>query len=581
MSTRAAPYGSWESPVTANAIAAGAIPLGVADIVGDTIYWSEGKPTESGRVTLVRLSPDGTRTEIVPSPFYVRTRVHEYGGGAFVIHDASAYFSNFADQRLYRVQDGAAPQPVTPEPAVPSGERFADGCITSDGRLMICVREVHSDAGPDADNHLAVLPTDGSAAPRTIVNGHDFFSNPRISPDGKTLAWLAWDHPRMPWDGTELWLGDLAADSSVSNTRRVAGGPEESIFQPEWSPNGLLHFVSDRTGWWNLYAWQNGRIDALAPMEAEFGVPQWVFGLSTYTFLRDGRIICLYSKDGFDHLAVLESGGSLRDLSVPYTAISPRLRNSGNTLVFVAASATEAASVVRLDLATGQHQVLARSVPEAVDPGYVSRPRAIAFPTSGGKPAYATYYPPTNADFVGPPGEQPPLIVESHGGPTASSPARFSLETQYWTSRGFGVVDVNYGGSTGFGREYRERLRGTWGIVDVEDCINAARYLAQQGDVDGRRLAIRGGSAGGYTTLCALVFHDNFAAGASYYGVADCEALAIDTHKFESRYLDSLIGPYPADKKVYEERSPIHYADRLSCPVILFQGLEDRVVPPS
>jgi dipeptidyl aminopeptidase/acylaminoacyl peptidase len=393
---------------------------------------------------------------------------------------------------------------------------------------------------------------------------------------------MVWDHPRMPWDGSEVWVGDLASDGSISNSRRVAGGPEESIFQPEWSPAGELHFVSDRTGWWNLYRWSGERFEPLAPMEAEFGSPQWVFGMSTYVFLDDGRIAAIVSKDGLDRLVYLRPGQPVEHADVPYTAFAKRLRSSGNTLVFIAASPTEAPAVIRLNTQTGTREVLRRSLDQEIDPAYVSRPRSIAFPTEGGAAiAYAIYYPPANADYIGPSGERPPLIVESHGGPTAMTQAQLSLDILYWTSRGFGVVDVNYGGSSGFGRAYRERLNGRWGIVDTEDCINAARYLAEQGEVDGRRLAIRGGSAGGYTTLCALVFHDEFAAGASYFGVADCEALATDTHKFESRYLDGLIGPYPAAKDLYYERSPIHFADRLSCPVILLQGLEDRVVPPS
>ena len=395
------------------------------------------------------------------------------------------------------------------------------------------------------------------------------------------LAWLTWDHPRMPWDGTELWVGDLQPDGSVTDPRPVAGGRDESIFQPEWSPSCQLHFASDRTGWWNLYRLEGDEPRPLAPMEAEFGVPQWVFGLSRYTFLPDGSIACLYARDGFEHLALLRAGEPLQRLDLPYTTYSG-VHSSGDTLVFTAASPTEAAAVIRMDLRTQKREVLGRSMSHDFDASYLSRPRPITFPTENGKAtAYALYYPPHNKDYTGALGEKPPLIVASHGGPTAMTTAQLSLEIQFWTSRGFGYVDVNYGGSTGYGRPYRERLKGNWGIVDTEDCINAARYLAEQGEVDGQRLAIRGGSAGGYTTLCALVFHDDFAAGASYYGVADCEALATDTHKFESRYLDGLIGPYPEARDVYRKRSPIHYAEELSCPVILFQGLEDRVVPPA
>jgi dipeptidyl aminopeptidase/acylaminoacyl peptidase len=583
---QAAPFGSWRSPISAAAIASHALPLSSPNILDGDVYWLEGKPLEGGRVTVVQLASDGARTELTPAPYYVRTRVHEYGGGAYVVDHGTVFFSNFADQRLYRQDPGEAPRPITPEPGVAAGTRYADAEITADGRWLICVRERHTSAeGPDAINELAVLATDGSHEPRTIARGHDFYSNPRISPDGRSLAWLSWDHPRMPWDGTELWLADLSSDGTLSNQHQVVGGLEESIFQPEWSQDGVLHFVSDRTGWWNLYRTEGGNVEALAPRAAEFGTPQWNFGMRTYAFLADGRIACIMSQDGFDHLVYVRPGDASPQVAdLPYTAYGRSIRSSGNDVVFVAASPTEAPAVIRLDTSADQRQVLGRSLDEADVPaaGYVSRPRPISFPTENGQAtAYAIYYPPTNADFDGAPGDLPPLIVESHGGPTAMTLAQLDLGIQYWTSRGFGVVDVNYGGSSGYGRAYRERLRGQWGIVDTEDCINAARYLAGQGAVDGRRLAIRGGSAGGYTTLCALVFHDDFAAGASYFGVADCEALAKDTHKFESRYLDGLIGPYPEARDVYYARSPIHFADRLSCPVILFQGLEDRVVPPA
>jgi dipeptidyl aminopeptidase/acylaminoacyl peptidase len=585
---QAAPFGGWRSPIRAAEIASGQVPLSAPEIVGDDVYWLEGKPLEGGRAVLVRLAAD-SREELTPAPYYVRTRVHEYGGGAYLVSGRTVFFSNFADQRLYRQDPSKPPEPITPEPSVPAGLRYADAQATQDGRWLICVRERHTAAdGSEAINELIVLPANGEAEARIIAGGHDFYSSPRISPDGRRLAWLSWDHPRMPWDGCELWVADLSSDGSLSNERRMAGSPEESIFQPEWSAfddeSGTLYFVSDRSGWWNLYRLREGATEpeALAPMEAEFGTPQWTFGMSTYAFLADGRLACVMSQNGFDHLAFVRPGHPLEVADLPYTAIAPRIRASGNTLIFVAASPTESAAVIRLDASSGKREVLRRSLETPPDASYVSRPRAIEFPTRDGKStAHAIYYPPTNADFGGPPGELAPLIVQSHGGPTSMAPAQLNVGIQYWTSRGFGVVDVNYGGSSGYGRAYRDRLCGQWGIVDTEDCISAARYLAASGEVDGRRLAIRGGSAGGYTTLCALVFHQDFAAGASYYGVADCEALATDTHKFESRYLDGLIGPYPADREVYYARSPIHFADRLSCPVILFQGLEDRVVPPA
>jgi dipeptidyl aminopeptidase/acylaminoacyl peptidase len=550
--------------------------------VGSDVYWLEGRPREGGRYVLVRFSITGERTEITPQPFNVRTRVHEYGGGAYLATATGIYFSNFSDQRLYRQDGESRPRPITPEPASASSDRYADSRVTADGRLLICIRERHPVDGGEAVNEIVVLPTDGSVAPRTIVTGHDFFSNPRISPDGQKLAWLAWDHPRMPWDGTELWVGALRQDGSVADPHLVAGGPRESIFQPEWSPSGELHFVSDRTGWWNLYRLRGEAPEAVAPMEAEFGSPQWLFGMSRYVFLDDGSIAVHYTRDGFDHLGIVGPDSSMTEVELPHSVLGGTLSSDGEAVFTIAASPTEAPCAVRIAPLTGTVEVLGRSVDSDVEPSQLSRPRPISFPTDEGRAtAHALFYPPANADYGGPTGELPPLIVISHGGPTSMASAELRLEIQFWTSRGFAVVDVNYGGSTGFGRAYRERLNGTWGIVDTDDCLNAARYLAQRHEVDGRRLTIRGGSAGGYTTLCALVFHDDFAAGASYYGVADCAALAAHTHKFESRYLDGLIGPWPAARDTYYERSPINFADRLSCPVILFQGLEDLVVPPA
>lgn len=576
-----APYGSWKSPLSAAAIAGGETPLGGVALVGDETYWLEGRPLQGGRNVVVRRLPDGTTADVTPADANVRTRAHEYGGGAWLMHGSTVVYANFADQRLYRQDGGGLPYAITPEPDLPAGARYADGSVTVDGGSIVCVRELHRD-GQEARNELAILPMDGTQPPRTLVDGHDFFSSPALSPDGQRLAWLSWDHPRMPWDGTELWLAEFSPDG-VRNARCVAGGPQESIYQPSFDPAGRLHFVSDRTGWWNLYRLgDDGSAEALAAMAAEFGVPQWVFGTSTYAFLADGRIAVHYIRDGFSHLGLLTPGsGHVEPLDLPFTAIAPGLSQSNGRLAFVAATPTEAAAVVVLDVATGVADVLRRSVEQPLDPRYVSAPRAIEFPTENGQTAHAIFYPPANADYEAPTDERPPLLVLSHGGPTSMTRAQFSSSIQYWTSRGFGVVDVNYGGSTGYGRAYRERLTDWWGIVDVADCVNAARYLVDRGEADGRRLAIRGGSAGGYTTLCALVFRDEFGAGASYFGVADCETLATDTHKFESRYLDGLIGPYPAAKHVYYARSPIHFTERLSCPVILFQGLEDRVVPPS
>lgn len=577
-----APYGGWRSPIDAGALAAAATPLlDRPQLVGDSLYWVEGKPSEGGRSVIVRRDAAGAHTELTPPDVNVRTRVHEYGGGAYLVAGSSVFFSNFADQRLYRQDGDQPPRPITPAPEEGGSVRYADARITPDGRSLVCVREIHAPGGGEPVNELALVSTDGSTAPRTMATGHDFYAAPRISPDGRQLVWLTWDHPRMPWDGTQLWIAELGDDNSLRDVRSVAGGPEESIVQPAWGPDGQLHFVSDRTGWWNLYRLGGAGIEPIAPMDAEFAFPMWQFGSSTYAFLGDGRIVAICSREGVDSLVYISADGTVEVADrLPFTSYDPSISADGDTVVFVAASPSEPAALVCLDVPSGQLSVIRRSSTYELAPGHVSRPEVISF-SSEGRTTFALYYPPANADFTGPADELPPLLVVSHGGPTGMALARFTLQTQYWTTRGFAVVDVNYGGSSGFGRAYRERLRGAWGVVDTEDCINAARHLTAEGLVDSRRLAIRGGSAGGYTTLCALVFHDEFAVGASYYGVADCEALATDTHKFESRYLDGLIGPYPQARDLYRQRSPIHFADRLSCPVILLQGLEDRVVPPA
>jgi dipeptidyl aminopeptidase/acylaminoacyl peptidase len=580
MAVSAASFGTWQSPISAALIAQGSVGLGDPVPTGGAVHWLEMRPAEGGRYAVVRRTADGETTDAIPVTFNARTRVHEYGGGSYLVHGDTLFFSNFADQRMYRQDPGGTPEPITPEPETPAALRYADARLTPDESLIVCVREWHD--GEDVVNELVALPPDGSAPPVVLTSGHDFYSSPRISPDGRTLAWTSWDHPRMPWDGTELWTAELAEGGALGEARLVAGGPEESIFQPDWSPDGTLHFVSDRTGWWNLYRHRDGSDEPLWPMEAEFGVPQWVFGRSTFAFLPDGRIACTYANAGLFRLCLLlpESGiEELRPSHVPFGL--PALRSDGTRLVYAGASPTESPAIVSLDVDTGELEILAHSIEHEPDEGYISAARPIEFATDGAGAAHAIYYAPANRDFAGPEDERPPLIVASHGGPTGAADAALDLEIQYWTSRGFAVVDVDYGGSTGYGRAYRERLKGKWGVVDTADCLNAARHLAATGEVDGNRLAIHGGSAGGYTTLCALAFHDLFAAGASYYGVADAELLAKDTHKFESRYLDGLIGPYPEAAELYRDRSPIYAADRISCPVILFQGLEDEVVPPS
>ncbi|HEY5942651.1 MAG TPA: S9 family peptidase [Solirubrobacterales bacterium] len=585
-----APYGSWSSPIDAAAVARAGRRLAFPTIADDgAVWWLEGRPGEGGRSVLMRRAPGGEPEAAVGEMTNVRTRVHEYGGGAWCLAAPDLFFFvEFTDQRVYRQRLGEEPVAITPEPSSPGALRYADLRPTPDGRSLVCVRERDVEGGEPA-NEIVSLSLDGSGEPQILASGRDFYSFPRISPDGGWLAWTCWDHPNMPWDGTELWIAPLA-DSGEE--RLVAGGAEESIFQPEWGPDGHLHFASDRDGWWNLYrardpgaqlSGEEGALIQLTEDEADFAHPQWLFGGATFAFLESGAIACVRCERGEERLALLRPDGwEPADLELPFTDFGfPALSARGERVAFAAATPENETAVVVHDLAGGETEVVRTASDEPVDPAYISRPREIEFPTGEGETAYGFYYPPTNPEFEAPEGELPPLIVESHGGPTSHVTPALSREYLYWTSRGIGVVDVNYRGSSGYGRAYRNKLRGAWGTVDSEDCVEAALYLAAQGDADGKRLAIRGGSAGGYATLCALTFHDELAAGASYFGVADAESLAGDTHKFESRYLDLLIGPYPEQAELYRERSPINHVDQLQVPVILFQGLEDKVVPPN
>jgi dipeptidyl aminopeptidase/acylaminoacyl peptidase len=588
-----APYGSWRSPITSALIVAQSISLGEARLDGDQVYWGEGRPQDNGRQTVVRRSlAGGAAVDVVAAPFSVRTRVHEYGGGAWSIADGTLYFSNDQpgtegrkpDRRLYRLGHHGMPVALTPE-----GEwRYADGILDPRRERWIGIREDHTRPPYPTNTIVAVgLSGAGDDPGHVLVSGHDFFSSPRLSPDGKKLAWLAWDHPDMPWVSTRLYVDllDGAGRPSGSPTL-IAGGPEESVFQPEWSPDGSsLCFVSDRSGWWNLYAHAlaTGSTRALAPMAAEFGQAQWVFGLSTYAFAGSDRIIAAYTKAGLGQLGALElRSGTLEAFDLPFREFRSVQANSTHA-AFCAGAPDMPTSVVLLNLSSRRHEVLKRGTDIAEDPAirrYFTKAEPIEFPTEGGKTAFGIFYPPANPDYVAPGEDKPPLVVRCHGGPTSAASRTLSLGIQFWTSRGIAVLDLDYGGSTGYGREYRQRLQLNWGIVDVDDSVNAAGYLINRGLVDARRLVIAGGSAGGYTALAALTFRDTFQGGASYYGVSDLAALTKDTHKFESRYLDWLIGPYPQAKATYDQRSPLHHSERLSKPVIFLQGDEDAIVPP-
>lgn len=573
------PYGSWKSPITSDLIVAGSIRLGEIRLDGSDIYWSEGRPAEGGRSVVVRYA-QGQATDITPgAPFNVRTRVHEYGGGAYKVTDGIVYFSNFVDQRLYRQSIGSEPEPLTPAADL----RYADAVVDRQRQRLICVREDHTGGGHEPVNTIVAIalasPTQDGG--QILVSGNDFYASPRLSPDGQFLCWLSWNHPNMPWDGTELWIAEVNEDGSLGAAQRIAGSLTESVFQPEWSSDGVLYWISDRTNWWNLYRWQQGQIEPVCQKSAEFGLPQWVFDMTTYGFESAESLICTYVENGIQHLARLDTRTlELTEIETPYSTISG-LKVASGYAVFGGGSTTKPSAIVRLDLQTAQVEELRQSSTLKIDPGYISEPEPIEFPTENGLSAYGFYYAPKNQDCLAPANERPPLLVKIHGGPTASTSATFNPGIQYWTSRGIAILDVNYGGSTGYGREYRERLKRCWGIVDVDDCVNGAKFLVDKGLVDGNRLCIDGGSAGGYTTLAVLTFRDVFKAGASYYGVSDLEALARDTHKFESRYLDGLIGKYPEEQEIYKQRSPIESVDRLACPLIFFQGDEDKIVPPN
>jgi dipeptidyl aminopeptidase/acylaminoacyl peptidase len=576
-----APYGSWKSPITSDLIVRESVGLSQPAIDGDDIYWLEMRPAEGGRQVIVKRQASGLTSDVNPQAFNARTRVHEYGGGDYLVRNGTVYFSNFADQRLYVKAGAEEPRPLT----LPAQMRYADPVFDDVRNRLICVREDHSLAHGEAVNALVGIQVETTeSCGEVLAAGNDFYSSPRLSPNGSRLAWLTWRHPNMPWDGTELWVGEFEPDGSLGKTIRVAGGDQESIFQPEWSSEGVLYFISDRTGWWNLYRLSAAdRVEIVCEKKADFGLPQWGFGMSTYGFIAAGRIVCTYIELGVSRLATIDTNTlKLENIETTYTDIG-FVRAAAGQAVFRAGSPTEPPSIVRLVLGSGSSyghfEVLRRSNYIEIPAEYISIPRAIEFPTEEGLTSYGFFYPPVSRDFQAPENERPPLLVKSHGGPTAAATTSLSLNIQFWTSRGIGVLDVNYGGSTGYGRAYRERLKNKWGVVDVDDCVNGARYLVKRGEADGSRLMITGGSAGGYTTLCAITFRDTFKAGASHYGVSDAEALTKETHKFESRYLDGLFGPYPERRDIYHERSPINFTDRLGCPVIFFQGLEDRVVP--
>jgi dipeptidyl aminopeptidase/acylaminoacyl peptidase len=574
---KTAAYGTWASPITADVLLNGAAHMRNQMLRwdGDDLYWSELRPSEGGRIVICRRSATGATSDVTPEGLNARSRVHEYGGGHFAVKNGTVYFSNYMDQRLYRQDAGAAPRPITPDADV----RHADMLVDDARDRVVAVREDHTTGAPEAVNTIVSIDALGQRGPITIATGNDFYSSPKLSPDGARIAWQTWHHPNMPWDGSEIWIGELDRDGNLTSSRKVAGGDSESVLQPEWSPSGELYFISDRNNWWNLYRARGEGDEPVCRREADFGGPQWVFGQRYYAFNGPDEIVCRYTEPGGTRLARIDlDTGRLHHVELLYTSLA-NVQVSGGRAAMFASSSTLAERVLVVDLETTAQEVVRMSNPAHIDTAYFSVPKPVEFPTEHGRTAHAFFYAPRNHDYEAPEGEKPPLVVHCHGGPTGSGGPTYAFEYQYWTSRGFAIVDVDHGGSTGYGRAYRQRLNGNWGVVDVDDCINAARHLVKQGLVDEDRVSITGGSAGGFTVLLSLTKRHFYSAGASLYGISDLEPFVKETHKFESRYCDRLIGPYPERADLYRERSAINYVDNMTSPVILFQGREDKIVP--
>ena len=570
-----APYGSWKSPITSELISSKSVSLDQVRFFNDTVYWLERRPGESGRSVITSYC-NTDRTDIIPPPFNARSRVHEYGGGVYCVCEQGVFFVNDADQDIYRVTDNSGPERITRS----EQRRFADLNFDSRHNRILCICEDHGVDDQEPVNSLVAVDIT-SGAITTLQSGYDFYSNPRISHDGTRLVWLCWNHPNMPWDSTELWLTGIDEMGQPENPVRAAGSESNSIFQPEWSPDDVLYYVTDESGWWNLARLEQAGTTAITSLKSEFGLPQWIFGQTTYAFCNANKIICTHITDGAGQLSLIDIDTlQLAEIDCPQNSFSSICADK-TTACYIAASENEFSQVIKLDTITLDSETIASSCSISIESAYLSKGQSFSFNTRHADTAHAIYYPPVNNDYEAPPGELPPLLVLSHGGPTGATDASLDLRKQYWTSRGFAIVDVNYSGSTGYGRDYRERLKHNWGIRDVEDVCDAAEYFASRTIVDSDRLIIKGSSAGGYTVLAALTFHDTFSCGASYYGISDLESLFTDTHKFEARYTEQLVGDYPEQKQIYQQRSPIYHVDRLSCPVIFFQGLEDRVVPPS
>lgn len=566
------PFGTWPSSISSKIVASAAPKISCIKSYNEQLFWVESRPQESGRNVIVCQDKEGKTKDLLPEPYSHSSRVHEYGGMAYTLLDNTIYFVNASDQRIYQIDIASGYAKAITE----QGPRFADLAIDSTNNRLIAVCEQHNDNG-EPENFLAGISLDkANQKLQRLASGADFYAYPRISPNGQKLCWIEWNHPNMPWDCTQLYCADNQI--ILSNQNMVAGADNnEAIFQPQWSPDNQLYYVSDRNNWWNIYSAENGIV---LDMPAEFATPLWQFGMSTYDFIDSNTIACLWTQQGTWHCGFLNiASGTLSTIDCPYKSMQAACCLNGKLYMIAGAPniADEVVAVSKRDFIESVYSPACLNV----ESDNLAMPESISFPTANKERVQAFFYAPNHSQYAGMENELPPVITICHGGPTGATDCGLNLKIQYWTNRGFAVVDINYRGSTGFGRDYRNALNDAWGVADVEDTQHAVNYLIAQNKVDADRCIVRGSSAGGYTVLAALTFTDTFKAGASLYGIGNLETLASDTHKFESRYLDKLVGPYPEQQEIYQHRSPINHIDQLNCPVIFLQGLEDKVVPPN